>query len=84
MAFSLEFQNIFLIPKAIFSHSRIEQFWKQNPISRQSEVCKKLRKYIHTYFDLHKNDGLNMKKSFVGTYKKLLGDDIGQKAMVGI
>ena len=42
--------------------------------------------YLSTYFDLHKNEGLNMKKKkFCGNaQKKLLGDDIGQKAMVGI
>ena len=32
-AFSLEFQNFFLITRIIFSHSRSEQFWLQNTIS---------------------------------------------------
>jgi len=32
LAFSLEFQKFFLITKTIFSHSRSEQFWKQNTI----------------------------------------------------
>ena len=31
-AFSLEFQKFFSITRTIFSHSRSEQFWKQNTI----------------------------------------------------
>ena len=33
-AFSLEFQKFFSITRTIFSHSRSEQFWKQNTNSR--------------------------------------------------
>ena len=36
-AFSFEFQKCFSITRTIFSHSRSEQFWKQNTILKQMQ-----------------------------------------------
>ena len=44
-AFSLKFKKLFLITRTIFSHSRSEQFWKQNTNSKNRLEKGEGRKY---------------------------------------